>query len=129
MSEPASTTARAPATPPSDSTVTTTIHRRGARRRAWIAALAIGLVLALDLARPPAHQLSARGLIGAIHLYQATLSPQLGKAGVRCRFKPSCSHFAEGAIKKDGALVGSARAAWRILRCGPWTPAGTFDPP
>ena len=92
-------------------------------------ALAIGLVLALDLARPPAHQVSARGLIGAIHLYQATLSPQLGRAGVRCRFKPSCSHFAEGAIKKDGALVGSARAAWRILRCGPWTPAGTFDPP
>jgi putative membrane protein insertion efficiency factor len=109
--------------------ITSTTHRRASRRRAWIVALAISLVLALDLARPPAHQLSARGLIGAIHLYQATLSPQLGKAGVRCRFKPSCSHFAEGAIRKDGALVGSARAAWRILRCGPWTPAGTFDPP
>lgn len=129
MSDPASTAARVPAAPAGDSTVTTTTRRRGTRRRAWIIALAIGLVLALDLARPPAHQLSARGLIGAIHLYQATLSPQLGKAGVRCRFKPSCSHFAEGAIKKDGALVGSARAAWRILRCGPWTPAGTYDPP
>jgi len=129
VSEPASTAARVSATPAGDSTVTRTFHRRGVRRRAWIVALAIGLVLALDLARPPSRQLSARGLIGAIHLYQATLSPQLGRAGVRCRFKPSCSHFAEGAIKKDGALVGSARAAWRILRCGPWTPAGTFDPP
>ena len=128
MSESASTAAQT-ASPVGDTTITTTTHRRGTRRRAWIVALAIGLVLALDLARPPSHQLSARGLIGAIHLYQATLSPQLGRAGVRCRFKPSCSHFAEGAIKKDGALVGSARAAWRILRCGPWTPAGTYDPP
>ena len=99
------------------------------RRRLLVAALALGLVFALDLARSPARQLSARGLIAAIHLYHATLSPRLGAAGVRCRFEPSCSRFAEGAIRKDGALVGSARAAWRILRCGPWSPAGTFDPP
>jgi uncharacterized protein len=103
--------------------------RRRRRRRLLAVALALGLVFALDLARPPARQLSARGLIAAIHLYQATLSPRLGAAGVRCRFKPSCSHFAEGAIRKDGALVGSARTAWRILRCGPWSPAGTYDPP
>jgi putative component of membrane protein insertase Oxa1/YidC/SpoIIIJ protein YidD len=32
-------------------------------------------------------------------------------------------------IRRDGALVGSARAGWRVLRCGPWTPAGTPDPP
>jgi len=109
--------------------VVTTTTRRGFRRRLLVAALAIGLLLALDLARAPAHQLSARALIGGIHLYQATLSPRLGAVGVRCRFKPTCSRFAEGAIRKNGALVGSARAAWRILRCGPWTPAGTYDPP
>jgi putative membrane protein insertion efficiency factor len=103
--------------------------QRRRRRRLLVVALALTLVFALDLARPPARQLSARGLIAAIHLYQATLSPRLGAAGVRCRFRPSCSHFAEGAIRKDGALVGSARAAWRILRCGPWSPAGTYDPP
>ena len=103
--------------------------QRRRRRRLLVVALALGLVFALDLARPPARQLSARGLIAAIHVYQATLSPRLGAAGVRCRFRPSCSHFAEGAIRKDGALVGSARAAWRILRCGPWSPAGTYDPP
>ncbi len=97
------------------------------RRRGILAALL--LVAAFDLARPAPQQVSARALIGAIHLYQATLSPRLGKLGVRCRFEPSCSHFAEGAIRRDGALVGSARAAWRVLRCGPWTPAGTYDPP
>jgi uncharacterized protein len=48
---------------------------------------------------------------------------------VRCRFEPSCSRYAEGAIRKDGALVGAARATWRVLRCGPWTEAGTYDPP
>ena len=102
----------------------------GARkRRLLIVAAALVLVVGLDLVRAPSRQISARGLVGAIHLYQATLSPRLGAAGVRCRFEPSCSHYAEGAIRKQGALIGSARAAWRILRCGPWTPAGTYDPP
>jgi hypothetical protein len=100
------------------------------RRRRWPAVLAVLLVvLALDLAQPPADQLSARLLLAGIDLYQATLSPRLGATGVRCRFEPSCSRYAEGAIREDGALVGSARAAWRIARCGPWTPAGTVDPP
>lgn len=84
---------------------------------------------AADLARPPADQLSARLLLGAVDLYQATLSPALARTGARCRFEPSCSHYAEGAVAQDGALVGAARAAWRIARCGPWTEAGTVDPP
>lgn len=100
--------------------------RRWRRRSLLIACV---LAVALDLARPPAQQLSARGLVAAIHGYQATLSPRLGAVGVRCRFTPTCSHFAEGAIRRDGALVGSVRAAWRVLRCGPWTKAGTYDPP
>jgi uncharacterized protein len=99
------------------------------RLKVWIAVLALLLALGLDLARPPRHQLSARALLGAIHLYQATLSPRLGALGVRCRFKPTCSHYAEGAIRKYGAWTGSWKALWRILRCGPWTPAGTVDPP
>ena len=84
---------------------------------------------AVDLARAPADQLSARLLLGAIDLYQATLSPALARTGARCRFEPSCSHYAEGAVAEDGALVGAARATWRIARCGPWTEAGTVDPP
>src|SRR4030095_3012642 len=94
------------------------------RRRASIAALLLLLALGLDLARPPRDQLSARALLGAIHLYQATLSPRLGGLGVRCRFKPSCSHYAEGAIRKYGAPRGSWKAAWRGVRCGPRTPGG-----
>lgn len=99
------------------------------RLKVWIIVCGLLLALGLDLARAPRDQLSARVLLGAIHLYQATLSPLLGTAGVRCRFKPSCSHYAEGAIRKYGAWTGSWKAAWRVLRCGPWTPAGTVDPP
>jgi uncharacterized protein len=102
-------------------------------RRRWLkVGIILGsllLALGLDLARAPQSQLTARFLLGAIHLYQATLSPGLGAVGVRCRFKPSCSRYAEGTVRKYGALTGSWKATWRVLRCGPWTPAGTVDPP
>lgn len=114
---------------PEERSVEATAASRARRRRRRGILAAFVLAFALDLARPPAQQLSARGLVAAIHGYQATLSPRLGALGVRCRFTPTCSHFAEGAIRRDGALIGSVRAAWRVLRCGPWTKAGTYDPP
>ena len=104
-------------------------RRLSPRARRWLVALVLAVLLALDLARPPAQQLSARFLLASIDVYQATLSHAFGRAGVRCRFVPSCSHYAEGAIRQDGALIGSLRAAWRVARCNPWTPAGTVDPP
>jgi uncharacterized protein len=93
-----------------------------------VAAVLLALVV-LDLVRPPAHQVTARLLLGGIHLYQATLSPRMPGLGIQCRFTPTCSHYAEGAIVRYGALFGSLRAVWRIARCGPWTPRGTIDPP
>ena len=69
----------------------------------------------------------ARGiLIGAIHLYRATLSSSLGG---QCRFYPSCSHYAETAIRTYGATRGTAVAVWRILRCGPFTRGGVDHVP
>lgn len=99
------------------------------KRKAALAALVLLVLLVLDLSRPASAQLSARVLIGAIDVYQATLSKVNRELGVRCRFKPTCSHYAEGAIRKYGALKGSGKAVWRILRCGPWTPAGTVELP
>ena len=99
------------------------------RRRRWIAAGVVLGLLIVDFALPPRRQVSARLLVGAIHLYQATLSPLLGKGGVRCRFQPTCSHYGEMAIRKYGTLEGTAKTVWRIARCGPWTPAGTVDLP
>lgn len=100
-----------------------------ARRRALAAASALVALLAWDLSRPPAAQWTARAELAAIGRYRRWLSPALGRAGVRCRFEPSCSRYAEAAIRADGALVGTARALARVARCGPWTPAGTVDPP
>ena len=106
------------------------VARLPARTRILLAGLTVCLLaLGLDLSRPAPRQLSARTLLAAIHMYQATLSPQMPALGVRCRFRPTCSHYAEGAIAKHGALGGALRAAWRVARCGPWTPAGTYDPP
>lgn len=104
--------------------------RRWSRGRRVVVALAValGAALTFDLARPPDRQWTARAELWAIARYRSSLSPWLAKGGVRCRFEPSCSRYAEAAIRADGALIGTARAAWRVLRCGPWTPAGTRDP-
>jgi hypothetical protein len=87
-------------------------------------------VLALyDWTRPPAAQWSARAELAALAAYRRHLSPRLAAAGVGCRFSPSCSRYAEQAIRRRGAPAGTALALWRVARCGPWTRAGTVDPP
>jgi uncharacterized protein len=63
-------------------------------------------------------------LIGGIRVYRATLS---GWLGAQCRFYPTCSHYAEDAVRLHGAIRGSALATWRILRCNPYG-AGGVDP-
>ena len=99
------------------------------KKRAWAAIAIILVAIALDLRRPPPEQWSTAAAVGGIHLYQATLSPLYGKLGVQCRFSPTCSHYGEAVVKKFGVMRGGWMAAKRILRCGPWTPAGTIDQP
>ena len=59
--------------------------------------------------------------IGVIKAYRATLS---GWLGGHCRFYPSCSRYAEDAIRTHGAVKGAALAAWRVLRCNPFGAGG-----
>ena len=59
-----------------------------------------------------------------IRLYQRTLSRWLGN---QCRFQPTCSVYACEAILKTGIIRGTAKAAWRILRCNPFCQGG-YDP-
>jgi len=67
-------------------------------------------------------------LILIIHIYQWTLSPVLSALlGGTCRFEPSCSRYAEQALRKYGLLRGSGMAARRLLRCHPWHEGG-YDP-
>jgi putative membrane protein insertion efficiency factor len=90
---------------------------------------AVALLQAWDLSRSPDKQVSARVLLGGIGLYRGYVSDLVGAAGVVCRFEPSCSRYAELSIRKHGAGGGMWRSMTRIVRCGPWTPAGTVDPP
>lgn len=82
---------------------------------------------AFDLARPPERQLSARLLIVGVHAYQH-LGRWIFPPG-QCRFSPTCSTYAEVVIREHGALRGGWLTAKRLLRCGPWAPTGTKDPP
>jgi putative membrane protein insertion efficiency factor len=90
---------------------------------------ATSVLLVADLSRAPAAQLTTRAALGAIHVYQATLSPLYARAGAICRFKPTCSHYGETVVREFGAVRGGWMAFTRVLRCGPWTPAGTVDEP
>jgi putative membrane protein insertion efficiency factor len=60
-------------------------------------------------------------LVGGIRVYRVTLS---GWLGGQCRYLPSCSRYAEAAIRTHGAVRGSALALWRIVRCNPFGHGG-----
>lgn len=63
-------------------------------------------------------------MLGLIKFYKWFISPLLPPS---CRFYPSCSAYAEQALKRHGVL-GVGLAVWRVLRCHPWS-AGGYDPP
>lgn len=99
------------------------------RRLAALLAAVVLALLVLDAARPPERQLTAAAVVAAIHLYQRVGSPLAHGAGVRCRFEPTCSHYAEASFRRYGLVRGGWRTVRRIARCGPWTPMGTVDEP
>jgi hypothetical protein len=68
--------------------------------------------------------LPRRALIAGVRAYRLLLSPWLGNA---CRFEPTCSQYAIGALERHGAVAGTALAIGRIARCQPWC-AGGHDP-
>jgi putative membrane protein insertion efficiency factor len=80
-----------------------------ARRVAWVAGWPVRVTL-----------------IGLIRVYRVTLS---GVLGGQCRFHPSCSVYAEQAIRNRGAAMGLALAAWRVVRCSPLTRGGPDPAP
>jgi putative membrane protein insertion efficiency factor len=65
-------------------------------------------------------------LLTAIRVYRGTAA---GWLGGQCRFYPSCSHYAETAIRTHGAIRGSGLAIWRILRCNPYGTGGVEHVP
>lgn len=68
--------------------------------------------------------MSARLLRALIWLYRHSLSAFVGRT---CRFEPTCSAYADEAIRLYGARKGGWMAIKRFARCHPWGGAG-YDP-
>jgi len=66
-----------------------------------------------------------RLLLGLIRFYRRNLSGRKRKPC--CRYFPTCSQYALTAVERYGALKGGGMAAWRILRCNPFSKGG-YDP-
>jgi putative membrane protein insertion efficiency factor len=65
-----------------------------------------------------------RVVVAPIVVYQRVISPALPR---RCKYEPTCSAYAVQAIREFGILRGLVLAAWRLLRCNPFSHGG-YDP-
>jgi uncharacterized protein len=63
-------------------------------------------------------------VLAPILVYRRVLSPALP---ARCRYEPSCSAYAVEAVRQFGAARGIVLAAWRVVRCNPFSHGG-YDP-
>ena len=63
-------------------------------------------------------------LLTPIRAYQRWISPAIAP---RCRYYPTCSNYAVEAIRELGPVRGSILAAWRVLRCNPFSHGGVDE--
>jgi len=69
-----------------------------------------------------------RLLLALLAFYKRWLSPAWHTIAMGgCKFQPTCSEYAATAIAIRGPLRGFVLAAWRLLRCHPFSRGG-FDP-
>ncbi len=61
-----------------------------------------------------------------LRAYSRLISPVLP---ARCKYYPTCSAYAEQAVRTHGIVRGSALAAWRLMRCNPFSRGGVDEVP
>lgn len=72
----------------------------------------------------------SRLLILLVRIGRLALTPFVAMTSITprvCKYEPTCSHYAEQAIRVHGPLRGMLMAGWRVLRCNPWSRGG-YDP-
>ena len=65
-------------------------------------------------------------VVAVLRGYRAVISPLYGDV---CRYYPSCSAYALGAVQGHGVVKGGFLAARRVARCHPWAAGGVDDVP
>ena len=66
-------------------------------------------------------RLPALAGLALLWVYRLIVSPLYGD---RCKYHPSCSQYAVDAVRELGLVRGALLAAWRVLRCNPWSHGG-----
>lgn len=61
-----------------------------------------------------------------LRAYSRLISPVLP---ARCKYYPTCSAYAEQAVRTHGIVRGSGLAAWRLARCNPFSRGGVDEVP
>lgn len=90
-----------------------------------MASVGEGRLAASDLGRT-VPLLPRNAALALLHGYRATISHVYGDV---CKYYPSCSAYAVGAVQQHGALKGAALSAARLARCHPWAAGGIDDVP
>jgi len=94
----------------------------------WLALLLLFFLLCVaDSLRPPARQASVRVFAAAVDGYHHYIHPITGR-WIRCRYQPTCSHYAVEAVQKYGIAKGLLLSYRRIRSCQRTVPQGTRDP-
>jgi uncharacterized protein len=69
-------------------------------------------------------------VVAALRVTRLALMPFVAMTSITprvCRYEPTCSRYAEQAVRRHGVVRGLALASWRLLRCNPWSKGG-YDP-
>ncbi len=95
-------------------------------RRPYITSTPRGFFAALRMMVSESAKLPVRILDALLWVYQHTASPALSAINPHCgcRFAPTCSHYARGALREHGLFAGLALTVARLAKCGPWHPGG-----
>jgi len=68
--------------------------------------------------------LAVRVLVALLGVYRRFVSPLFPPS---CRFHPTCSAYAIGALRTHGVVIGTGLTLVRVAKCAPWHPGG-LDP-
>jgi putative membrane protein insertion efficiency factor len=75
-------------------------------------------------ARTAVERVGRAVVLAPVVAYRRLISPALPR---RCKYEPTCSRYTVQAVGEYGILRGLVLAAWRLLRCNPWSHGG-YDP-